>query len=151
MQPKKVKKEKAAISHQKITEDNTHNFKYASTNMLFTSHQNCDDNTQINFVTKSMKKEEIKYEPKNIDIDESNNSNNNENTSSNKEEKRFNSSQESQGNTNNSSNEKKKEEIKEKKFTKFNISKNYINKKRDNFQKNEIDFFHKKKKTKERN
>ena len=148
MQPKKVKKEKAAISHQKITEDNTHNFKYASTNMLFTSHQNCDDNTQINFVTKSMKKEEIKYEPKNIDIDESNNSNNNENTSSNKEEKRFNSSQESQGNTNNSSNEKKKEEIKEKKFTKFNISKNYINKKRDNFQKNEIDFFHKKKKPK---
>ena len=148
MQPKKVKKEKAAISHQKITEDNTHNFKYASTNMLFTSHQNCDDNTQINFVTKSMKKEEIKYEPKNIDIDESNNSNNNENTSSNKEEKRFNSSQESQGNTNNSSNEKKKEEIKEKKFTKFNISKNYINKKRDNFQKNDIDFFHKKKKPK---
>ena len=108
MQPKKVKKEKEAIFHQKLPEDNTHNFKYASTNMLFTSHQNCDDNTQINFVTKSMKKEEIKYEPKNIEIDESNNSNNNENTSSNKEEKRFNSSQESQGNTNNSSNEKKK-------------------------------------------
>ena len=124
MFPKKLQKEKASIF----------NYKYSGTNIIYTT-QNYDNSAQINLDSRNIKTKEIKYENKNIDVDESNNSNNNENTSSNKDEKRFCSSLESQGNTINSSNGKKKEELKE---NKFNISKYlYCCKKGDNFDKSE--------------